>query len=81
MPAHYHEAPWFWSEQFGHLIQIAGLPDPSLKMISHEDGPRPLWRYGDADQVKCVIGIDRAKDLKQAHRSLSVHPDAAQRSA
>jgi 3-phenylpropionate/trans-cinnamate dioxygenase ferredoxin reductase subunit len=81
MPAHYHEAPWFWSEQFGHLIQIAGLPDPSLKMISHEDGPRPLWRYGDADQVKCVIGIDRAKDIKQAHRSLSVHPDAAQRSA
>ena len=79
--AHYYEAPWFWSEQFGHLIQIAGLPDPSLKMISHEDGPRPLWRYGDADQVKCVIGIDRAKDLKQAHRSLSVHPDATQRSA
>lgn len=81
MPAHYHEAPWFWSEQFGHLIQIAGLPDPSLKMISHEDGPRPLWRYGDADQVKCVIGIDRAKDLKQAHRSLSVHPYATRRSA
>lgn len=80
MAASYYEAPWFWSEQFGNLIQIAGLPKLSLNMMSYEDGPRPLWRYGDADGVKCVIGIDRAKDLKQAHRSLSVQPHPSRRS-
>ena len=67
----YTEAPWFWSEQFGKLVQIAGMPDPSLQLIDTEGGPRPLWRYGNDRGLACVVGIDRAKDVKQAHRALS----------
>jgi NADPH-dependent 2,4-dienoyl-CoA reductase/sulfur reductase-like enzyme len=64
-------APWFWSEQYGHIIQVAGLPQADLELISEEAGERPLWRYGRGEQVSAVIGIDRARDVRAASAALS----------
>jgi 3-phenylpropionate/trans-cinnamate dioxygenase ferredoxin reductase subunit len=65
------EAPWFWSEQGGRMIQAAGLADPASRLIGFEDGDRPLWRYGRGETVDLVVGVDRARDLRMAHRALS----------
>lgn len=65
------EAPWFWSEQYDRLIQVAGLPQPSLTLLATETEPHPLWRYGAGGETHAVIGVNRARDLRQAHRTLS----------
>jgi 3-phenylpropionate/trans-cinnamate dioxygenase ferredoxin reductase subunit len=70
-------APWFWSEQYGHLIQVAGLPQPGLELMSEEAGDRPLWRYGRGDRLAAVIGIDRARDVRAASTALSAQLAAA----
>ncbi len=65
------EAPWFWSEQRGHMIQATGWLEPGAQLISHEDGDRPLWKYGRDGKVTFVVGVDRNRDLRMAHRQLS----------
>src|SRR5690606_35242386 len=32
-PAPEREAPWFWTDQYGRNIQIAGLPDETLTLV------------------------------------------------
>jgi 3-phenylpropionate/trans-cinnamate dioxygenase ferredoxin reductase subunit len=64
-------APWFWSEQYGHIIQVAGLPQAGLELMSEEAGDRPLWRYGRGSRISAVIGLDRARDVRAASASLS----------
>jgi len=66
----YDEPAWFWSEQFGRLVQIAGLPTPDLELIEAEVGEKPLWRYGRNGAVEAVIGVDRARDVRLAQRAL-----------
>ena len=65
------EAPWFWSEQYDQMVLVAGLPQPGLSLLSFEDGTRPLWRYGQHGDVTLVVGINRARDVRMAHRMLS----------
>ncbi|MCR5879603.1 NAD(P)/FAD-dependent oxidoreductase [Phenylobacterium sp. J367] len=69
-PLGYDEPAWFWSDQFGRLIQIAGLPRPDLDLIEEAPGEKPLWRYGRDGTVEAVIGVDRARDVRMAHRDL-----------
>ncbi|MCI3132231.1 NAD(P)/FAD-dependent oxidoreductase [Phenylobacterium aquaticum] len=69
-PMGYDEPAWFWSDQFDHLIQIAGLPRPDLELIDESPGEKPLWRYGRDGQVETVIGVDRARDVRMAQRGL-----------
>lgn len=69
-PRDYDEPAWFWSDQFGRLIQIAGLPDPDLELMDAEAGEKPVWRYGRNGAVAAVIGVDRARDVRMAQRAL-----------
>ena len=71
------EAPWFWSEQYDRLIQVAGLPHADLTLLATETEPYPLWRYGAGDKIGAVIGVNRPRDLRQAHRTLSAVSAAA----
>lgn len=71
VPVSAPEAPWFWSEQYDRLIQVAGLPHPNLTLLAAETEPHPLWRYGVGNDIRAVIGVNRARDLRQAHRTLS----------
>lgn len=67
----YTSAPWFWSEQFDRIVQVAGLPQPDLELLSVEDGDNPLWHYGKRGKLMAVIGIDRPKDVRAASRRLT----------
>lgn len=83
----YTAAPWFWSEQYDRMVQIAGLPQPDLELLSVEQGANPLWRYGRAGKLAAVIGIDRPRDVRMAARELTAQmsapsmPDESRRSA
>jgi NADPH-dependent 2,4-dienoyl-CoA reductase/sulfur reductase-like enzyme len=69
--------PWFWSEQFGRIIQVAGLPQTDLELMSEDAGERPLWRFGREGRLAAVIGIDRARDVRAASTALSAQFAAA----
>ena len=73
----YTATPWFWSEQFGRMVQMAGLPQADLELISEETGDRPLWRYGRGNRLTAVIGIDRARDVRAASTALAAQFSAA----
>jgi 3-phenylpropionate/trans-cinnamate dioxygenase ferredoxin reductase subunit len=70
------EAPWFWSEQCGCMIQIAGLPEQGMSLLSLEAEPKPLWSYGRGDAVDVMIGIDRAKEVRRHARVLATRLNA-----
>ena len=35
--AGYDDAPWLWSDQYQHNIQILGIPQPGSRTIVRED--------------------------------------------
>lgn len=72
----YTAAPWFWSEQYDRMVQVAGLPQPDLELLSMEDGSNPLWRYGRSGKLAAVIGIDRPRDVRMAARELTAQMSA-----
>ncbi|MFC6598299.1 FAD-dependent oxidoreductase [Kitasatospora paranensis] len=66
----YDPVPYFWSEQFGRMVQYAGR---------HADGDEPVHRGapGDADRsvlwlrdgvLTALLAIDRPRDVNQARR-------------
>lgn len=65
-PAQYSKAPWFWSEQYGKLIQIAGLPSTDLQLLSAEGGEAPIWRFGRDGIVTAVAGVGRSREMRGA---------------
>jgi 3-phenylpropionate/trans-cinnamate dioxygenase ferredoxin reductase subunit len=73
----YTATPWFWSEQFGRMIQMAGLPQADLELISEDAGEKPLWRFGRDGRTTAVIGIDRARDVRAASSALAAQLAAA----
>ena len=69
----YDPVPYFWSEQFGRMVQYAG---------HHPAGSRLLWRGDPAgerwsvcwladDTLVAVLTVDRPKDLVQARRVIA----------
>ncbi|MFG2821033.1 NAD(P)/FAD-dependent oxidoreductase [Kitasatospora sp. NPDC048365] len=68
--APYDPVPYFWSEQFGRMVQYAGR---------HADADELLWRGSAADPAWAVLwlrggalvgmlAVDRPRDLNQARR-------------
>jgi NADPH-dependent 2,4-dienoyl-CoA reductase/sulfur reductase-like enzyme len=70
----YDPVPYFWSEQFGRMIQYAGY---------HADATALIWRgdpAGDAkwaacwlsgDRLVAILAVDRPRDLVQARRLIA----------
>ncbi|MDQ0307839.1 NADPH-dependent 2,4-dienoyl-CoA reductase/sulfur reductase-like enzyme [Kitasatospora herbaricolor] len=68
----YDPVPYFWSEQFGRMVQYAGR---------HGDGDDLLWRGAPGDpswtvlwtrggQLRALLTVDRPRDLAQGRRLL-----------
>lgn len=68
--APYDPVPYFWSEQFGRMVQYAGR---------HGDGDELLWRGSPADAswsvlwlrdgvLRALLAVDRPRDLTQGRR-------------
>ncbi|GAB2708445.1 NAD(P)/FAD-dependent oxidoreductase [Kitasatospora kifunensis] len=70
----YDPVPYFWSEQFGRMVQYAGR---------HGAGDQPLWRGSPEDEQWSVLWlrderpvaaltVDRPRDLAQARRLIDL---------
>lgn len=68
----YHAVPWFWSDQHGLTIQIAGLPDAGHVEIvrSREDGVDLRFALGADGALVAASGVGEgdavAKDVRLA---------------
>jgi NADPH-dependent 2,4-dienoyl-CoA reductase/sulfur reductase-like enzyme len=81
----YDPVPYFWSEQFGRMVQYAGHHPAGDSMIWRgEPGPGPgpdgwsvCWLRGD--RLVAVLAVNRPRDLTQGRRAIEqgrpVDPD------
>lgn len=63
--------PWFWSDQFGHRIQVAGKPasgdDVVLRSSSGKSHTQAVW-YLRQDRVSAVEAVDAPEDFMAARQ-------------
>ena len=67
----YDPVPYFWSEQFGRMVQYAGQHGPGDELLWRGDpsgGPgwSALWLRGDVPVA--LMAVDRPRDLAQGRR-------------
>ncbi len=66
--ARYDPVPYFWSEQWGRMMQYAGHHPAGDRVVWREDPDRwaAFWLAGD--RLVAALTIDRPRDLMQARR-------------
>jgi 3-phenylpropionate/trans-cinnamate dioxygenase ferredoxin reductase subunit len=66
----YDPVPYFWSEQFGHMLQYAGH-HPAGDRLVYRGEPEgkwsAVWLAGDGT-LAAVLAVDRPRDLVQGRR-------------
>jgi 3-phenylpropionate/trans-cinnamate dioxygenase ferredoxin reductase subunit len=76
--------PYFWTEQFGRMVQYAGLHSPSDRLVWRGDPAEAkfgaFWLDADA-RLTALLAVGVPKDVVQARRLLlagraAVDPDA-----
>ncbi|MEV0584742.1 FAD-dependent oxidoreductase [Nonomuraea sp. NPDC050310] len=76
----YDPVPYFWSEQFGHMVQFAGDPQEARLLYRGEGEPKwtACWLTSD-DRLAAILTVDRPRDLVQGRRIIEAgqHLDAA----
>nr|WP_240777073.1 FAD-dependent oxidoreductase [Nonomuraea basaltis] len=66
----YDPVPYFWSEQFGHMVQYAGH-HPAGERLLYRGDPEGKWSavWLTADgRMAAVFAVDRPRDLVQGRR-------------
>jgi len=60
--------PYFWSEQWGRMVQYAGHHPAAERIVWREDGDTwaVFWLAGD--RLVAALSVDRPRDLVQARR-------------
>jgi 3-phenylpropionate/trans-cinnamate dioxygenase ferredoxin reductase component len=60
--------PYFWSEQWGHMVQYAGHHAGADRVVWREEGDTwaAFWLIGD--RLVAALSVDRPRDLVQARR-------------
>jgi 3-phenylpropionate/trans-cinnamate dioxygenase ferredoxin reductase subunit len=69
----YDPVPYFWSEQFGRMVQYAGYHGAADRMLWRGDPAEPAWAacWLAADRLVGVLTVDRPRDLNQAKRLIA----------
>jgi len=69
----YDAVPYFWSEQFGKMVQYAGHHTTSERMIYRGDPAGDKWAvlWLTGDRLDAVLTVDRPRDLVQARRLIA----------
>jgi 3-phenylpropionate/trans-cinnamate dioxygenase ferredoxin reductase subunit len=71
-PTSYDPVPYVWSEQFGRMVQYAGVPAPNARLVWRGDPTGdPTWAVfwlTEDDRIAAVLTVDRPRDLTQARR-------------
>ncbi|URN00343.1 FAD-dependent oxidoreductase [Actinomadura madurae] len=78
----YDAAPYFWSEQFGRMVQYAGSHAGSERLVHRGDPAGPRWAVAwlTGDRLDAILTVGRPRDLVQARRVIAagtpVDPEA-----
>jgi 3-phenylpropionate/trans-cinnamate dioxygenase ferredoxin reductase subunit len=81
-PAVYDPVPYFWSEQFGRMVQYAGHHQGSDRLIFRGDPDKAEWSvcWLSGTRLTAIVTVNRPRDLVQARRLMTagtaVDPEA-----
>jgi 3-phenylpropionate/trans-cinnamate dioxygenase ferredoxin reductase subunit len=66
----YDPVPYFWSEQFGRMVQYAGYHGHSGRLILRGDPAGQRWGacWLDGDALVALLAVDAPRDLVQGRR-------------
>jgi 3-phenylpropionate/trans-cinnamate dioxygenase ferredoxin reductase component len=68
----YDPVPYFWSEQFGRMVQYAGYHGGDTRLVWRGDpaGAEATWAacWLSGDRLVAILTVDRPRDLVQARR-------------
>jgi 3-phenylpropionate/trans-cinnamate dioxygenase ferredoxin reductase component len=66
----YDPVPYFWSEQFGRMVQYAGYHGGADRMLLRGDPAAPRWGacWLAGDALVALLAVDSPRDLAQGRR-------------
>jgi NADPH-dependent 2,4-dienoyl-CoA reductase/sulfur reductase-like enzyme len=69
----YDPVPYFWSEQFGRMVQYAGHRVPGAVAVWRGDPATEKWSviWLDGDRITAVLTVGRPRDLVQSRRAMA----------
>lgn len=72
-PAGYDPVPYFWSEQFGRMVQYAGRCGPADRPVWRGDPGAARWSvcWLAGETMTAVLAVGRPRDLVQARRLMA----------
>ena len=72
-PAVYDPVPYFWSEQFGRMVQYAGHHDAADSLIWRGDPDAADWAacWRSGARLSAVLTVGRPRDLLQGRRLIT----------
>jgi 3-phenylpropionate/trans-cinnamate dioxygenase ferredoxin reductase component len=71
----YDPVPYFWSEQFGRMVQYIGYHGGAGRLIWRGDPADDAWSvcWLDGDRLSAVLAVDRPRDLIQGRRLITAN--------
>jgi hypothetical protein len=69
----YDPVPYFWSEQFGRMVQYAGYHGDADQFAWRGDPAGPTWAacWLTAGRLVAMLTVDSPRDLLQARRLIT----------
>lgn len=69
--------PYFWSEQFGHMIQYAGWPGAADTFLWRGAPSDPAWTgcWLRAGVLEAIVTCDRPRELRQGQRLIAARTE------
>jgi len=69
----YDPVPYFWSEQFGRMVQYVGYHGDADQLAWRGDPAQPSWAacWLTANRLVAMLTVDRPRDLLQARRLIT----------
>jgi 3-phenylpropionate/trans-cinnamate dioxygenase ferredoxin reductase subunit len=69
----YDPVPYFWSEQFGRMVQYAGYHGDAEQLVWRGDPAGPTWAacWLAVSRMVAILTVDRPRDLLQGRRVIA----------
>lgn len=73
VPTRYDPVPYFWSKQFGRMLQLSGRPSPGDELIWRGDPAEKRWSacWVRDQRPTAVLAVNRPRDVVDARRLLA----------
>jgi 3-phenylpropionate/trans-cinnamate dioxygenase ferredoxin reductase subunit len=69
----YDPVPYFWSEQFGRMVQYSGYHGDAERLVWRGDPAAPTWAacWLAAGRLVAILTVGRPRDLQQGRRVIA----------